>query len=54
MKLTLKEIVTVTLVTISKMFLKELEELEIKARAEIIQITALFRSARLLRRVLEP
>ena len=34
-------------------FVQELEDLEIRARVEIIQTTALLRSARILRRVLD-
>ena len=46
-------IVTGELGTIPKGFIKRLEELEIGGRAETIQTTALLRSARILRRVLE-
>ena len=46
-------IVIGALSTVTKGLVKGLEELEIKTRVETIQISALLRSARLLRRVLE-
>ena len=46
-------IVTDTLVTIPKSLVKELDELEIGGRSETIKTTALFRSVRIMRRVLE-
>ena len=39
--------------TVTKGLLKELEDLEVGRRMEIIQTTALLRTARILRRVLE-
>ena len=39
--------------TVIKGLIKELEDLEIKGRGETIQTTALLRSAKILRRVLE-
>ena len=39
--------------TINKGILKGLEDLEVGGRVEIIQMTALLRTARILRRVLE-
>ena len=39
--------------TITKELLKGLEDLEVGGRVEIIQMTALLRTARILRRVLE-
>ena len=53
MKITMIPIVLDTLGTISIGLVRELEELEIGRRAEIIQITALLKTARVLGRVLE-
>ena len=39
--------------TVTQGLVEELEDLEIRGRVETIQTTALFRSARILRRVLE-
>ena len=39
--------------TVAKGLIKGLEDMEVKVRVEIIQMTALFRSARILSRVLE-
>ena len=39
--------------TVTKGLIKGLEDLEIRGRVETIQTTALLRSARILRRVLE-
>ena len=49
MKETEMPIVGDVLGTVGKIFVRELEELEIGGRAEIIQITASLRSARILR-----
>ena len=53
MKVTVIPIVIGTFGTDNKIFLKGLEELEIRWRLEAIQTTALLRWARILRRVLE-
>ena len=53
MKVTIVLIVTGALGTITKGFLKGLEDLEVGGRVETIQTTALLRTARILRRVLE-
>ena len=53
MKLTIFPIVTGALGTITKGLLKGLEDLEVGGRVENIQTTALLRTARILRRVLE-
>ena len=53
MKVMIIPIVTGALGTVTKRLLKGLETLEIRARMETIQTTALLRSARILRRVLE-
>ena len=53
MKVTIVPIVIGALGTITKGLLKGLEELEIGGRIETIQTTALLRTARILRRVLE-
>ena len=53
MKVTIGPIVIGVLGTITKGLLKGLEDLEIGGRAETIQTTALLRTARILRRVLE-
>ena len=47
-------IVTGTLGSVTKGLLKGLEDLEISGRVETIQTPAFLRSARMLRRVLEP
>ena len=53
MKVTVIPIVICAFGTNPKGLVKGLEEFEIKRRAEPIQTTALLRSARILRRVLE-
>ena len=53
MKVTIAPIVIGGLGTITKGLLKGLEDLEIGGRTETIQTTALLRTARILRRVLE-
>ena len=53
MKVTIVPIVIGTLGTITKGLLKGLEDLEVGGRVETIQTTALLRTARILRRVLE-
>ena len=53
MKIMIVPIVMGALSTISKGLLKGLEDLEIGGRVETIQTTALLRTARILRRVLE-
>ena len=53
MKVTVIPIVIGALGTVTERLLKELEDLEIRAYVEIIQITALLRSGRILRKVLE-
>ena len=53
MKLTIVPIVIGAFGTIAKGLLKDLEDLEVGGREETIQMTALLRSARILRRVLE-
>ena len=53
MKVTIVPIAICALGTITKGLLKGLEELEIGGRVETIQTTALLRTARILRRVLE-
>ena len=53
MKVTIISIVICVLGTVTKGLIQGLEELEITGRVETIQTTALLRSARLLRRVLE-
>ena len=53
MKVTIVPIVIGALGTISKGLLKGLEDLETGGRVETIQKTALLRTARILRRVLE-
>ena len=53
MKVTIVPIVIGALGTITKGLLKGLEDLEIGGRVETIQTTALLRTARILRRVLE-
>ena len=53
MKVTIVSIVIGALGTITKGLLKGLEDLEVGGRIETIQTTALLRTARILRRVLE-
>ena len=53
MKVTIVPIVIGALGTITKGLLKGLEDLEIGGRTETIQTTALLRTTRILRRVLE-
>ena len=53
MKITIVPIVIGALGTIIKGLLKGLEDLEVSGRVETIQTTALLRTARILRRVLE-
>ena len=53
MKVTIVPIVIGALGTVTKGLLKDLEDLEVGGRVEIIQTTALLRTARILRRVLE-
>ena len=53
MKVTIVPIVIDAFGTITKGFLKGLEDLEVGGRVETIQMTALLRTARILRRALE-
>ena len=53
MKVTIIPIVTGAFCTVTKGLLKGLEDLEIRGRAETVQTTALLRSSKILRRVLE-
>ena len=53
MKVTIVPVVIGALGTISKGLIKGLEDLEVGGRVETIQTTALLRTARILRRVLE-
>ena len=53
MKVTIVAIVNGAFGTITKGLLKGLEDLEVGGRVETIQMTALLRTARILRRVLE-
>ena len=53
MKVTIVPIVIGALGTVTKGLLKGLEDLEVNGRVETIQTTALLRTARILRRVLE-
>ena len=53
MKVTIIPIVFDTLGTVTKGLVQRLEDSEIRGRVEIILTTALLRSARILRRVLE-
>ena len=53
MKVTMIPIVIGAFGTITKGLLKDLEDLEVGGRLETIQMTALLRTARILRRVLE-
>ena len=51
--MTIVPIVIGALVTITEGLLKGLEDLEVGGRVETIQMTALLRTARILRRILE-
>ena len=53
MKVTIVPIVSGALGTITKGLLKGLEDLEVGGRVETIQMTAILRTTRILRRVLE-
>ena len=53
MKVTIVPIVIGAFVTITKRLLKGLKDLEVGGRVETIQMTALLRTATILRRVLE-
>ena len=53
MKVTFIPIVINAFGTVTEVLIKGLEDLEIRGRVETIQTTALLRSARILRRVLE-
>ena len=53
MKVTIISIVIGAFGTVTKWLLKGLEDLEVRGRVETIQTTALLRTARILRRVLE-
>ena len=53
MKVTIIPIMIGAFVTVTKGLLKGLEDLEVGGRVEIIQTTALLKTARRLRRVLE-
>ena len=53
MKVTIVPIVIGAFGTITKWLLKGLEDLEVSGRVETIQMTALLRTARILKRVLE-
>ena len=53
MQVTILPIVIGALGTVTKGLLKDLEDFEIGGRVETIQTTALLRTARILRRVLE-
>ena len=53
MQVTIIPIVIGAFGTVTKRLLKELEDLEVGGRVETIQTTALLRTARILRRVLE-
>ena len=53
MKVTIIPIVIGAFGTVTKGFLKGLEDLEVGDRVETIQTTALLKTARILRRVLE-
>ena len=52
MKVTVIPIVIDALGTVTKGFIKEVEDLELRGRMEAISTTTLFTSARILRRVL--
>ena len=53
MKVTIKPIVIGALGTVTEGLLKGLEDLEVRGQVKTIQTTALLRTARILRRVLE-
>ena len=53
MKVTIRPIVIGVLGTVTKGLMKELEEFKIRGQVETIQTTALLRSARILKRVVE-
>ena len=53
MKATIILIVIGALATVTKVLLKEMEDLEIRGQVETIETKALLRSARILRRLLE-
>ena len=53
MKVTIVPIVIGAFGTITKVLLKDLEDLEVGGQVETIQMTSLLRTARILRRVLE-
>ena len=53
MKVTIISIVIGALSTVTRGLLKGLEDLEVGGRVDIIQTTALLRTAKILRRVLE-
>ena len=53
MKVTIVPVVIGAFGTITKELLKGLEDLEVDGRVETIQMTALLRTARILKRVLE-
>ena len=53
MKVTFVPIVIGAFGTVSKGLLKSLEDMEVGGRVETIQMTALLKTARILRRVLE-
>ena len=53
MNVTMTPIVIGAFDTVAKGFLKELEDVVVEGRVETIQTTALLRTARILRRVLE-
>ena len=53
MRVTIVPIVIGAFGTITKRLLKGREDLEVGGRAEAIQMTALLRTARILRRILE-
>ena len=53
MKITIVPIVIGTLGTVTKGLLKNLDDLKVGGRVETIQTTALLRTTRILRRVLE-
>ena len=53
MKVTIVPIVSGAFGTITKGLLKDLEDLEVGGQVKTIQMTALLRTARILRRVLE-
>ena len=53
MKVTIVPIVIGTFGTVTKGLLKGLEDLEVGWRVEIIQTTALLKTARIMRRILE-